>query len=88
MLYYHQGRLLSDNPVLSRNLVSVSDLANNDYTSTFSRTSAILQGPAGMFDLIKTSNVYLLPVNPKDDQVFKAWGLSLDSWKKSACIID
>jgi hypothetical protein len=56
------------NPALSYNLVSVSDLANNDYTSSFSRHGATLQGPEGMFDLIKTSNVYLLPVNTKDDQ--------------------
>ena len=56
------------NPALSYNLVSVSDLGNNEYTSSFSRNSATLQGPAGMFDLIKASNVYLLPVNPKDDQ--------------------
>jgi hypothetical protein len=61
------------NPALSYNLVSVSDMANNDYTSSFSRHSATLQGPAGMFDLIKTSNVYLLPVNSKDDQVLGAF---------------
>ena len=56
------------NPALSYNLVSVSDMADNDYTSSFSRHGATLQGPAGMFDLIKASNVYLLPVNHKDDQ--------------------
>jgi hypothetical protein len=56
------------NPSLSYNLVSVSDLTNNDYTSSFARHGATLHAPAGIFDLIKTSNVYLFPVNPKDDQ--------------------
>jgi hypothetical protein len=56
------------NPALSYNLVNVSDLTNHDYTSSFSRHGATLQGPAGMFDLIKSSKVYLFPVNPKDDQ--------------------
>ena len=30
---------------------------------------ANVQGPAGTFDLIKTSNVYLLPVSSHDDQI-------------------
>ena len=63
------------NPTLHYNLVSVSDMADHDYTSTFSKRGASVQGPAGTFDLIKTSNVYLLPVstNSDDEQVMGAF---------------
>jgi hypothetical protein len=63
------------NPALHYNLVSVSDMADHDYTSTFSQRGASVQGPAGTFDLIKTSNVYLLPVSTRcdDEQVMGAF---------------
>jgi hypothetical protein len=63
------------NPSLHYNLVSVSDMADHDYTSTFSKRGASVQGPPDTFDLIKTSNVYLLPVstNSDDEQVMGAF---------------
>ena len=53
------------------------DMQLNMVNNTGKRCSIIIKGvyynpqhpiPTGMFDLIKISNVYLLPVNPKDDQ--------------------
>ena len=55
-------------------MVSVFDMAEHDYTSTFSRQGVNMQGPVGTFDLIKTSNVYLLPVNSQDDRTVGGGG--------------
>jgi hypothetical protein len=40
-------------------------------TPPHSRTN--MQGPTGTFDLLKTGNVYLFPVNSQDDQVMGAF---------------
>ena len=63
------------NHALHYNLVSVSDMVDHDYTSTLSRRGSSVQGPAGTFDLIKTSNVYMLPVSTHcdDEQVMGAF---------------
>jgi hypothetical protein len=53
-------------PTLTYNLVSVSDMMRSQYTSTFSPTGSTLEGPAGKFALTRTSDVYALPVDNKD----------------------
>jgi hypothetical protein len=53
-------------PTLTYNLVSVSDMTQSQYTSTFLPSDSTLEGPAGKFTLTHTSDVYLLPVDNVD----------------------
>jgi hypothetical protein len=48
-------------PTLAYNLVSVSDMCREHYTTIFSETGSTVSGPEGTFDLIPTSDVYALP---------------------------
>jgi len=54
-------------PFLQYNLVSVTDISRTGHVTTFLTISNLVSGPAGAFELVKTCEVYALPVNSKTE---------------------
>ena len=70
-------------PGISYNLVSLQDVADAEYTTTFSPHHCTMSGPGGIFDIIKTSNrVFALPIHGPDGDEMScaAVGLSAEEY--------